>query len=607
MNIKLLEFFSLNNLKGSWKSLFVLAGGLVLTIILTVLTYRSIEKEAEDELASIGLEIGLKINARLHAHAIILRAGTAYFAVADTVTREKWKEFVERSRLDINLPGILGMGYSLIIPPSKLQQHIEQVRAEGFPDYTVTPENEREMYTSIVFLEPFSGRNLRAFGYDMFSEPVRRRAMELSRDNNVAMLSGKVGLVQETTEDVQAGTLMYVPDYDPEMPANTVEERRAAIRGWVYNPYRMRDLMRGILGRWDEEHQDRVRLQVYDDTLSVSSLLYDSQLNSSAPDLHKARAFTLPVEFNGKKWLLLLTQKREFPLLNLSVLIIFFSGIIISVLLYLLALSYFKIANRSRKIRHQNEELHKLNATKDKFFSIIAHDLKSPFNSIIGFSRILIDQVEKKKYDGIARYADIIHQSSNSAMELLMNLMEWSQSQTGRISFNPEKINLSALAKEVELLFTDVAKHKSIEIINKVPEGMMVFADYDMVGTIFRNLISNAIKFTHPGGEIIINAREVARGHVVSVSDTGVGIPQNKIKKLFRIDESYSTAGTQNEKGTGLGLILCKEFVEKHRGKIWVETWEKNPDEENSGGSTFYFLLPFGKATESKNTLRDDE
>ncbi len=606
MKIKLFEYFGLHKIRNGWKSLIVLISGLVLTIVLTWITYHFLEEQALEELSSISMEIGLKIDSRLHAHAIILRAGAAHFSVSDTVSRESWREFVERSRLEINLPGIQGVGYTLVIPPEELQEHIEQVRQEGYPDYTVYPEGERELYSSIIYLEPFSGRNLRAFGYDMYSEPVRRKAMQLSRDNNLAVLTGKVDLVQETNEDVQAGTLMYVPHYDPEMPISTVEERRAAIIGWVYSPYRMRDLMRGILGRFDEEQQDRVRLQIYDDSISVSSLLYDSQRNTINNTVSpKIRTITLPVEFNGTKWLLVFSQSREFFFTRSTVLIVFFSGVIISVLLYLLALSYFKIKHRSVRIKKQNEELHKLNATKDKFFSIIAHDLKSPFNSIMGFSRILIEQTEKKKYDGVARYAEIIHQSSNIAMELLTNLMEWSQSQTGRIEFNPEKFDLVELVREVNLLFVDLAGHKSVEIRNEVSEPFMVYADYEMIGTVLRNLVSNALKFTHPGGKITISASKNMQANVIAVSDTGVGIPQDKIIKLFQIDESYSTKGTQNEKGTGLGLILCREFVEKHGGQVWVESIEENSGENKPSGSTFYFSLPFEEVAKKQEAVKE--
>jgi signal transduction histidine kinase len=586
--------------ENDWNSVFILIGGLILTAVLTLLTYNFVERQKSEEFESVAKEIELRIDSRLHAHALILRAGTAYFAVSDTVTRSKWKEFSERSMIDRNLPGIEGYGFTKIIPPDQLEQHTQEIRNEGFPAYSVYPEGQREIYTSIIFLEPFSGRNLRAFGYDMFSEPVRRRAMEYSRDNDVAMLSGKVALVQETGQDEQAGTLMYVPVYRTDIPFSTVEERRAAIKGWVYSPYRMNDLMHGILGRWDEIQQDRIHLKIYDDSISTQSLLYSSR-SALIRDEFPVRMITTPLDFNGTKWTLLFTQSGRPSLYNGNVIIVLSSGLIISFLLFFLSLSFFKITYRSQQIRSQNEELQKLNATKDKFFSIIAHDLKSPFNAIIGFSDMLVKQVDKMDYDGISKFAGIIRQSSQKAMDLLMNLMEWSQSQTGRLEFNPEKFDLVPLIKEIKLLFAEVADQKAIEIQDDLPSSALVYADEAMISTVIRNLISNAIKFTDPGGKIMISADQHPQKIVVLVSDSGVGIPRNKIDRLFRIDESHSTSGTQNETGTGLGLVLCKEFISKHKGKIWAKSQVSNPSAGRAGGSTFYFSLPVNSEIQEKS------
>jgi signal transduction histidine kinase len=577
-----------------WKPSYVLIAGLVLSFLLTFSTCRNVERQANDDFISVSKEIVLRVEARLEAHVLILRAGAAFFAVSDTVTRDEWREFIERSEVHNTLPGIQGVGFSYIIPLGKLEQHIEQLRQEGFPDYTVTPSYERDIYTSILYLEPFAGRNLRAFGFDMFSHPVRRKAMELARDYNLPMLSGRVELVQETGEDEQSGTLMYYPLYRKNMPVETIEERRAAIYGWIYSPYRMRDLMRGILGRWDDIERDtRIHLRVYDDSISSKSILFDSQrLNGDTRRPLLEREITLPVEFNGKKWVLHMTQPREVFLFNGEVLIVFISSVLISILLYMLSISFRKVSDRSRQIREQNEELRKLNATKDKFFSIIAHDLKGPFNAIIGFSRILIEQVHKKEYDGVSRYAEIIHQSSNAAMSLLMNLMEWSQSQTGRMEYNPEYFDMVELINEVELLSIDVASQKDIEIINEMPQHVPAYADHAMIGTVLRNLISNAIKFTRTGGKIVVSVKEKADNLLVSVSDNGIGIPENKLNMLFQIDKTYSTNGTQNEKGTGLGLILCKEFVDRNGGEIWAESKPADKHQNKQGGSVFYFTVP---------------
>jgi two-component system, sensor histidine kinase and response regulator len=211
--------------------------------------------------------------------------------------------------------------------------------------------------------------------------------------------------------------------------------------------------------------------------------------------------------------------------------------------------------------------------------------LKRPFNSILGFSELLVENAREKNYGSLEEYAALIHKSSTRAMDLLLNLMEWAQSQTGRMVFAPEIFNFAELIDGIVSMFENAAFQKKVQIKKVVPPGTIVYADKAMVSTILRNLISNAIKFCHPGGEISVSATKNKTGLVVAVSDTGIGIPKNVIGKLFQLDQNITTPGTQNEQGTGLGLILCKEFIEKHGGKIRVES-------EPGKGSTFYFNIP---------------
>ena len=244
-------------------------------------------------------------------------------------------------------------------------------------------------------------------------------------------------------------------------------------------------------------------------------------------------------------------------------------------------------------LKNSEARLIELNATKDKFFSIISHDLKSPFNSLLGFSNLLVDQIEKKNYQGIEEYARIIQLSSKRVMELLENLLQWSRSQTGRIEFSPEFFELDMVIREVTELLNDTALQKNIKITNASLPKTIAYADKYMLGTILRNLISNAIKFTHSGGDIRITAEQDNNELLVSIADNGVGIPNGMIPKLFKIEESFTTAGTLKEHGTGLGLILCKDFVEKHGGRIWVESNSQNLNQ--NGGSTFRFTIPMTK------------
>lgn len=238
-----------------------------------------------------------------------------------------------------------------------------------------------------------------------------------------------------------------------------------------------------------------------------------------------------------------------------------------------------------KELEENKRRLEELNHTKDKFFSIISHDLRSPFNCIIGYSELMMAKVQSHDCGGIEEYADKIQKSSWSAMNLLSNLIEWSRSQSGKIEFKPEHFTILSIIDEVFKYTLDAAEQKSISIVNTVSNDIRVYADKSMLSIILRNLISNSIKFTYPKGTIIINALNKPEETVISVCDNGVGMDENVKKKLFKLDECYSNTGTNEEKGTGLGLMLCKEFVTKHNGNIWVES-------EPGQGSCFFVSFP---------------
>jgi signal transduction histidine kinase/ligand-binding sensor domain-containing protein len=236
----------------------------------------------------------------------------------------------------------------------------------------------------------------------------------------------------------------------------------------------------------------------------------------------------------------------------------------------------------------KTDELNELNSSKDKFFSIIAHDLKNPFNTIIGFSEILKEEIRSGDPERNLEYASLINTSAVQTLRLLENLLDWANSQTGKILFKPEPINLSGLLNEELGMLNDMAARKSIELKSSISDKLLIQADKNMIKTILRNLISNAIKFTHKNGIVEVNAIISDRNAEISVSDNGIGMTKETMARIFRIDASPSTRGTENEKGTGLGLFLCKEFIEKHGGKIFVES-------ESGKGSIFRFTLPLDK------------
>lgn len=249
-----------------------------------------------------------------------------------------------------------------------------------------------------------------------------------------------------------------------------------------------------------------------------------------------------------------------------------------------------EIQNSKEELEITNKRLAETNATKDKFFSIIAHDLKSPFSSMLGFSEILDEEFDNYEMEEKKKWIKMIHHGLQDTSKLLENLLQWAQSQRGTIDFDPKSINLYTVSKESYELLYNLAGDKSIKLINSIPENIILQADANMISAIIRNLLSNAIKFTSYGGVIKLNANLTSDNQFVKivVEDNGFGISEEMQTKLFNIVEHVSTLGTKNEKGTGLGLILCKEFVEKHHGKIWVES-------ELGKGSSFYFTIPYSQ------------
>ncbi len=339
-------------LKKTWVVYIIFLVGFAITCISTYFTSSYIEYRDQQKFILVCSDIETKIATRLHAHAQLLRSGAAFFSTSENITRSDWKYYFEKSKINISLPGIQGLGFAQIIPENKLQQHINNIRDEGFPDYNLRPIIKSDLITSITYLEPFDARNKRAFGYNMFSEPVRRLAMEQARDYDISALSGKVLLVQETQDDLQAGTLMYVPVYKRNSPVNTLEDRRRAIIGWVYSPYRMDDLMFGIIGQWDFNIRSQIYMKVFDEYISEQNLLFDSQKSESLKlEKMKLRTAEVPVSFNGKKWVLQFHQiKERSPYFKSNVMFVFFGSFIINILLFFLLASLFNTSQSAKII-----------------------------------------------------------------------------------------------------------------------------------------------------------------------------------------------------------------------------------------------------------------
>jgi signal transduction histidine kinase len=232
-----------------------------------------------------------------------------------------------------------------------------------------------------------------------------------------------------------------------------------------------------------------------------------------------------------------------------------------------------------------SKELNELSSTNRKFISIIAHDLKSSFNSILGFLVLLKSELNNHDLENIENYVNQIYDSTYNTYQLLNNLLEWAISQNRKMTFIPTRINLYDLVNSEFESQKDMALQKQITLSHNIPLLLEIRADVHMVSAIFRNLVNNAIKYTNKGGKVTIKVTKAGQYIVISIKDNGIGISQENKEKLFKIENYHSTLGTNNEKGSGFGLFLCKEFIEMQGGNIWVES-------KIGKGTEFKFSLP---------------
>ncbi|NGZ29384.1 MAG: response regulator, partial [Magnetococcales bacterium] len=299
----------------------------------------SVEQRVKDRFAFKVEEARIAIYKRMREYEQVLRGGVGLFNASGLVTRQDWHNYVTTLQLDTFWPGIQGMGFSLMFSPEEKLPLVRKIREEGFVTFAVRPPGERPVYSAIIYLEPFKGRNLRAFGFDMFSEEVRRSAMEQARDSGLPSLSGRVTLVQETNKDVQFGFLMYLPVYKHGMPTATVQERRLALQGFVYSPFRIRDLMRGILGHGVPD----LDFSIHDGTEHHDSGLLYSTIDKEASSLPHRPRYTVSslMDLPGRTWLVSFDSRASFEkeMESQQSLIVAFVGMTVDLLLFFIVLS----------------------------------------------------------------------------------------------------------------------------------------------------------------------------------------------------------------------------------------------------------------------------
>lgn len=404
---------------GAW---VVLGASLVLTLGAYLMSSSAIEQRKIDRFQSRSKEIEKAIIDRLRVYEQVLWGASAFVHSSEKLTRSRFKEYVDGLRIEKYWPGIQGIGYSIPVSAEEKESHERGIRREGFPQFKINPKGVRDTYSSIIYLEPFDWRNRRAFGYDMWSNPVRREAMRRARDEGVAAASGMITLVQETQDDVQPGFLLYIPVYQAHELPKTVEERRQSFSGWVYSPFRFHDLMKGILGSSDEF----IEFEIFDGkNMSPETLLFDTNHSIGLAGQEGIEELVRKVELNiqGRIWTVFFSRPKEeaFSAEDILPIAVVSAGVIVDLLLFYVIFSmYFMnqkietlakartraleeakqdlektVKDRTREIQNSRVELEKTVAQRTKELEAKIEELES-FNQVtIGRESKIIEYKEK--------------------------------------------------------------------------------------------------------------------------------------------------------------------------------------------------------------------
>lgn len=556
---------------------------LVLSIVITalgwVLSSQAIEKRANDRFSFEVRDAQERIQSRINQYQQILRGGVAFFDAHTSVNREHWQVYVASLNLQRELPGVQGFAFAERVSPDTLEQYENRIRAEGFPNYSVTPPGEREVYFPITLIEPFDERNQRAFGYDMFSEPVRREAMRRAMDTGQPTVSGLVQLKQGDERNPAPGFLIYLPVYTQGVDLSSVDSRRQAIRGFVYSPFVASDLMQNVLGN----EKIPLHFQLYDaESMVPESLIYDSASGVDTPQqlqqFDHTHAVTVPVELSGRTWTARFESTPDFDRDVHSSLpnLILLAGGTIDLMLFL---TIYSLVQQRRRQSASN--------AKSQFLANMSHEIRTPLNAILGFNTLLGEQLTDPQ---AKEYVKQVQEASEQLLGMVEDVLSFSQIEAGSIRIENIEFDLHDRVRRTLRLFTAKAQLKglNLELEMDAMTPLMVKGDPARYGQVLSNLLNNAIKFSDSGVvRVKVQADRLDMHEAVirtEVHDQGIGFDVNEFERLTRPFEQADNTATRRFGGSGLGLAICKRLTELMGGELFVASVPQ-------AGSVFGFTL----------------
>lgn len=557
---------------------FVFAVFVVLTILATSFVWNTTHAADRARFDNAVQAANDALAARIDTYVNVLNA-TRGVVMADPLLRpEVLSAYIRALNVQTRYPGIQGIGMTVRLPPDEVPRVEAEMRQKGYAGFRVWPPGPRPEMHAIVLLEPQDRRNRAAMGYDMFTEPIRREAMERARDAGRPAASGRVTLVQEIDVRKQPGFLIYTPVYATGFTPATLAQRRASLAGFIYAPFRAYDLLQGIFGR---QRRPEVGFEIRDH----GKLLYRTLGVPDNPRFVQTDRLVVA----GREWTVRWMSRREGRggALRLAI-ATFTGGMIIATLLLLLLrteLEARSIAEQTaERLRESEAALQQANSAKDAFLATLSHELRTPMTAIMGWAQML----DEEQLDAEMRELAVrsIRSSSNAQAQLIDDLLDVSRITAGKLRIDVRPIDLDRVVREAVDTMRTAADAKLLHVETELEPDVRVKGDPHRLQQVVWNLLANAVKFTPEGGRVTVTLKKDERDAVIEVRDTGQGIDSRFMPFLFERFRQADSSATRTHMGLGLGLAIVRHLIELHGGTVAAES------RGVGHGSTFRIRIP---------------
>ncbi len=538
---------------------------------------RAIETTKMEAVEERAVIIKSNISRQLQLYDSALTAGVGFFKTDTNVTRSEWKQFIEALEPSKRYPGVLGIGYAEVVTEAKKNAFENRIQNEGFGDFRITPSTtDREIYTPIIYLEPFNEVNAQALGFNMYSQQVRREAMEAARDTSDTVLSGTTKLIQDDASNTSSVLLLYAPHYQAGIPAGTEAERRTALRGFVYTPIRSIDMFPIIFSGDDDNFNTEVR----DVTNGDDNLIYRDH---PGPDSYEW-LYTEKIDIFGRTWELRHGAQNEVvpEALRSRPMNVVVGGTVFAIIVATIV--YLLLQRRTKILAERGSR--KLERAKDDLLSLASHQLRTPATGVKQYVGMVLEGFTGKLTSEQQEILNLAYVSNERQLRIINEFLYLAKADADRIVLSPRDFNLADVVKEVVGdMQTDIQEAGHTLRIVKKSKNPIVSADIHSVRMIIENLISNAVKYTPSGGKLVITVEQEPGVCTLSVQDNGVGIDKKDFPKLFRQFSRIPNELTKQTSGSGIGLYLAGQLAERNNGEVTVAS-------AKGKGSVFTLRLP---------------